>query len=80
MAVLCISSHVPMKCVKHNGRHPWYNHEIVHLMRQVKRVRKRSYKDHSSASLLSSLKSILKAKMYEAKHFYHNVTLTTVLK
>lgn len=76
----CIQKYVPQKCIKRNPLHPWLNREIFQLTRRIKRLRRNRKNLANNQTLLNSLKAKLKAKMHDARKYYYETSLTTVMK
>lgn len=78
----CLRSYVPQRLLRPGKRNPWITREVIHLTRQLKRLRhrKKRYTPASYASELTTRKSSLRKTVHSAKRAYLGDTLTSFLK
>lgn len=72
----CIDSFIPVKTKNVRRSNPWINRDIIHLVRKIKRLKKRKVNN----TLFKTLSQTLADKISASKQFFYSTTLTNFIK
>lgn len=77
----CLTSFVPQRELKPKRNNPWITRHIIHLGRQLKRLRKkRPFPSTEYANAVASKSTNFKQTVRQARHTFYDTTLASYLK